>query len=202
MNNFAVRQVNSPYILFLNNDTKVISGEWLTAMLEHIQRNDIGAVGAKLLYPDNTVQHAGIIIGLGGIAGHSHKYYPDQSHGYAGRASVIQNVSAVTAACLLTKKELFENIGGFDEDLVQAFNDVDLCLKIREKGYQIIFTPYARLYHYESRTRGYEDSPEKRMRFSLERNLIRQKWGNLIDSGDPFYSPNLTKDREDFSIAV
>jgi GT2 family glycosyltransferase/2-polyprenyl-3-methyl-5-hydroxy-6-metoxy-1,4-benzoquinol methylase len=203
INNFAVAQVDSPYILFLNNDTEVISDEWLTTMLEHAQQTNVGAVGAKLLYPNNTIQHAGVIIGIIGnpaVGGHSHRYLPDEHPGYFGRASHIQEVSAITAACLLMKKEVFNEIGGFNEDLAIAFNDVDLCLKIREKGYLIIYTPYARLYHHESLSRGVEDTVEKQERFKTEVNYIREHWGSIIDKGDPYYNLNLTRDKEDFSL--
>jgi len=203
INNYAVSQLSSQYILFLNNDTEVISEDWLSAMLEHAQRNDVGAVGGKLLYPNGTVQHAGIIIGIIGdppIAAHSHRYFADDHPGYFGRLSLIQNVSAVTGACLLTQKEIFESVGGFDENIAVAFNDVDLCLKIREKGYLIIYTPYAKLFHHESLTRGYEDTPEKKRRFNEEAYYVRKRWGDIIDKGDPYYNENLTKDKTDFSI--
>lgn len=204
INNFAVNVVRSHYILFLNNDTEVISPEWLTALLEHAQRDDVGAVGAKLLYPNNTIQHAGVILGIVGhppVAGHSHRYFPGQHGGYCGRANIIQNVSAVTAACLLMKRELFIQIGGFEEELSVAFNDVDLCLKIRQRGYLIVYTPFAELYHYESLSRGSDDTPERKNRFRDEVLYIRRKWGNAIDGGDPYYNPNLTHEREDFSIS-
>ncbi len=206
INNYAVTQVDSPYILFLNNDTEVISGEWLSAMLEHAQRDGIGTVGAKLLYPNNLIQHAGVIMGITGtpgqkgVAGHSHKNLPANCNGYFLRSQIIGNYSAVTAACLMMRKNVFQEIGGFNEDLAIAFNDVDLCLKIRSAGYLIIYTPYSQLYHHESVSRGYENTPEKQARFSKEVRLIRDRWGTVIDSGDPYYSPNLTLEREDFSI--
>ncbi len=200
INNYAVAQTTSPYILFMNNDIEVISEDWLTAMLEHIQREGVGAVGAKLLYPDNTVQHAGVIIGIGGVAGHSHKHYSVKDHGYFGRMNIIQDVSAVTAACMLMKKDFFQKTGGFDEALAIAFNDVDLCLRIRQEGQLIVYTPYAQLYHHESMSRGYEDTPEKEQRFQQEIQFIRDRWGVVIDQGDPFYNPNLTLYREDYSL--
>ena len=208
INNYAVSQVDSEYILLLNNDTEVISEEWLTAMLEHVQRKEIGAVGAKLLYPNNTIQHAGVILGITGtpgkkgVAGHSHKYLPNTEHGYFFRPHLIQNLSAVTAACMMLRKAVFEEVGGFDENLSVAFNDVDLCLRIREKGYLIVYTPYAILYHHESLSRGYEDNPEKQTRFLKEVGYIREKWGHIIDKGDPYYNPNLTLEKEDFSIKL
>jgi glycosyltransferase involved in cell wall biosynthesis/ubiquinone/menaquinone biosynthesis C-methylase UbiE len=206
INNYAVDNVDAPYILFLNNDTEVISGEWLSAMLEHAQRGDVGTVGAKLLYPNNLIQHAGVILGITGtpgqkgVAGHSHKYLPDKFAGYFLRSQIIGNYSAVTAACLMMRKDVFKEIGGFNEDLAVAFNDVDLCMKIRSAGYLIVYTPYSQLYHHESLSRGYEDTPDKQVRFKHEVSLIREKWGGVIDNGDPYYNPNLTLEREDFSI--
>ena len=208
INNFAAKQLDSEYILFLNNDTEVISGEWLTAMLEHAQREDVGAVGCKLLYSNNTIQHAGVILGITGtpgqvgVAGHSHKHLPNAAHGYFGRPHIIHNVSAVTAACMMLRKDVFKEVGGFDENLAVAFNDVDLCLKIRDKGYLIVYTPYAELYHHESLSRGYEDTPEKQERFLKEVGYVREKWGEIIDEGDPYYNPNLTLSKEDFSIQI
>ena len=177
-------------------------------MLEHAQRKEVGAVGAKLLYPDNTIQHAGVILGITGtpgqkgVAGHSHKYLSDREYGFFLRPHLIQNLSAVTAACMMMRKEVFLEVNGFDENLKVAFNDVDLCLRIREKGYLVVYTPYANLYHYESLTRGYEDNPEKQARFLKEVQYIRQKWGYVIDKGDPYYNPNLTLEKEDFSIKI
>jgi GT2 family glycosyltransferase len=206
INNYAVSKVDSEFILFLNNDTEIITPEWLSAMLEHAQRREVGAVGAKLLYPNNTIQHAGVILGLGAgpqrVAGHSHKYLPDNLPGYYYRPHIVQNLSAVTAACMLTKKSLFEEVGGFDEiNLPIAFNDVDYCLKLREKGYLIVYTPYAVLYHHESISRGYEDTPEKQARFMREVEYMRKKWGDVLDT-DPYYNPNLTRVKEDFSIRI
>jgi len=206
INNFAVSKTESEYIVFLNNDTEVISGEWLSSMLEHAQRKEVGAVGAKLVYSNNTVQHAGIVIGIVGnppVGGHSHKHFPKTHPGYFGRIQHISDVSAVTAACMMIRKEVFEEVGGFDEEnLAIAFNDVDLCLKIRQKGYLIVYTPYAELYHHESLSRGYEDTPEKQARFVREVRYMREKWGKVIDKGDPYYSPNLTLENEDFSTRV
>ena len=205
INNFAVSKVDAGYLLFLNNDTEVISEEWLSAMLEHAQRREVGAVGAKLLYPNNTIQHAGIIIGIIGkppVAGHSHRYFPASHFGYCGRIQHVQNLSAVTAACMMVRKEVFEDVGGFDENLTVAFNDVDFCLKIREKDYLIVYTPYAELYHYESLSRGYDDKPEKKARFLKEVEYVRAKWEHVIDKGDSYYNPNLTLDKEDFSIKL
>ena len=197
INNFAVAQVDTEYILFLNNDTEVIASEWLTALLEHAQRKEVGAVGAKLLYPNNTIQHAGVILtGVIRIAGHAHRHLPASSHGYAGRASIIQNFSAVTAACMLTKKSVFEEMGGFDEiNLPVAYNDLDYCLKLRQKGYLIVYTPYAELYHHEYMSRGLEDTPEKLARALKELEYIKETWAKVLEN-DPYYNPLSKFDNE------
>jgi GT2 family glycosyltransferase len=198
--------VDSEFILFLNNATQVITSEWLSAMLEHAQRKEVGAVGAKLLYPNNTIQHAGVILGLRlgpyKVAGYSHKGMLNTLSGYYCRPHLIQNLSAVTVACMLTKKSLFEKVGGFDElNLPVAFNDIDYCLKLREKNYLIVYTPDAVLYHYESISKGYEDTPKKQARFLREVKYMREKWGDILDN-DPYYNPNLTKEKEDFSLNI
>lgn len=200
INNWAVRQSDGAYILLLNNDTKVISDGWLEAMLEHIQQECVGVVGAKLLFNDNTIQHAGVIMGLCGIAGHSHRFCSDVSLGYFGRTSVVQELSAVTGACLLTKRCLWDSVGGLDEKHFKiAFNDIDYCLKIRSLGYDVVYTPYAKLYHYESKSRGPEDTPEKQKRYLSECNMMVKRWGtNRIP--DPFYNVNLTLSAENFGI--
>ncbi|MFQ5721407.1 MAG: glycosyltransferase, partial [Candidatus Aminicenantales bacterium] len=193
INNFAVSQAKGEHILFLNNDIEVISKGWLKAMLEHSVRKEVGAVGAKLIFPNDTIQHAGTVLGLGGVAGHSHKHFPAQSNGYFGALNTIRNYSAVTAACLMTKKKIFEEVGGFDEvHLSVAFNDVDLCLKIRDKGYFIVYTPFAVLRHYESSSRGYDLNPDEIL-------YMKNKWGKILFH-DPYYNPNLTFDSEDFSL--
>lgn len=203
INNFAVESTDAEYVLFLNNDTEVINNEWLSAMLEFAQREDVGAVGAKLLYPDETIQHAGILIGMKqGIADHSHRHFPHSSNGYFGRINSIQNFSAVTAACMMMRREVFEGVGGFTEIITVAFNDVDLCLKIREKGYLIVYTPYAELYHYESASRGLEDTPEKLARANQEKEFMKTRWKHILDAGDPYYNPNLSLSNTDFSIKV
>lgn len=200
INNFAANQADGELLLFLNNDTEVISNEWLEAMIEHTVRPEIGAVGARLLYPNNTVQHAGVILGIGGIADHSHKHFSDQHSGYFGRAKAIQNVSAVTGACLMVRKSIFTELGGFNEkDLAIAYNDIDFCLRIRQKGLLNIYTPYAELYHYESLSRGYEKTSEKALRFQREREYMLKNWKEILQS-DPYYNPNLTLEKEDFSI--
>ncbi len=200
INNYAVSKANSEFLVLLNNDTEVISPDWIEEMLGFGQREDVGAVGALLYYSNDTVQHAGIIIGIKGVAGHSHKYYTKDSGGYFGRLKTVQNVSAVTGACMMTKKSIFEEIGGFDENMSHAFNDVDYCLKMREKGYLVIYTPYAELHHHESLSRGYEVIEEQKERFEKEIRYFKKKWENVLDAGDPYYNPNLTIDREDFSV--
>ena len=195
INNFAVTKAKGKHILFLNNDIEVICKGWLKAMLEHSMRKEIGAVGAKLIFPNNTIQHAGTVLGLGGLAGHSHKHFPADSNGYFGALNTIRNYSAITAACMMTRKEVFEEVGRFDEiKLSVAFNDVDLCLKIRKKGYLIVYTPYAALYHYESKSRGYDLNPNEIL-------FMKNKWNKILPS-DPYYNPNLTLDSEDFRIDI
>ena len=202
VNNLAAGHAKGEQLLFLNNDTEVISSDWIEAMLEFALRNDVGAVGAKLLYPDATLQHAGVILGIGGVAGHSHKYFPTNSFGYFGRLVIPQNLSAVTAACIMISRKVFEEAGGFDEGYALAFNDVDLCLKIRSLGKLIVWTPHAELYHYESKSRGYEDTPEKQTRFKGEIDRFQARWGKVLSQGDPYYSPNLSLIKEDFSLRM
>jgi GT2 family glycosyltransferase len=203
INNFAVEQATGDYVLFLNNDTEVITPEWMENMLMYAQRQDVAAVGAKLYYADNTIQHAGIVLGLGAhrAAGHTHYKAPQQHLGYMGRLCYAQDVSAVTAACLLVKKSLFDEVGGFDESFTVAFNDVDLCMKFRDKGYLNIFTPFAEMYHYESKTRGMEEG-EKLRRFEREVAAFRGKWKKDLDAGDPYYNPNFTLDAADYSLKM
>ena len=202
LNNFAVQQILADYFLFLNNDTKVITPEWLEELMGPARRSEVGAVGCLLCYGNNTVQHGGVIIGIGGIAGHAHKHFFCDEHGYFGRLHVVQNLSAVTAACMLVHKSVFDEVGGFTEELSHAFNDVDLCLKIREKGYLIIYTPFARLYHYESISRGFENSSGKRERFIRELKYMQERWHDELKKGDPYYNPNLSLQREDFSLKI
>lgn len=202
INNYAVNQVNSEYIIFLNNDTEVISCDWIENMLEFAQRKDVGATGALLYYPNETIQHAGIIVGLGGIGGHPFLCLKRGSSGYKGRAKIAQNLSAVTAACMLVRRKVFQEAGGFDEGFSHAFNDVDLCMKIRRCGYLVVFTPFAELYHYESITRGKDNTPEKQDRFQGEIKRFRQKWESILEEGDPYYNPNLTLEKDDFSIRI
>jgi len=202
INNYAVSQIETDHLLFLNNDTEIINANWITSMLEHAQRREVGAVGAKLYYPNDTIQHAGVIVGLGGVAGHSHKHFSKDASGYFYRPHIIQNLSAVTGACMMMRSEIFAEVDGFDERYSHAFNDIDLCLKIRERGYLIIYTPYAELYHHESLTRGYEGAPEKLKRFQKEIKLFKEKWGHILERVDIYYNPNLTLNREDFSLKI
>lgn len=202
INNFAVEKAKGDVVLFLNNDIEAIEKGWFEAMVEHIERDEIGAVGAKLSYPDFTLQHAGVILGINGVASHGHKHLPSNTPGYFMRANAIQNLSACTAACLMVKKEAFKKAGGFDEkNLKIAFNDIDLCLKIREQGNLISYTPFAHLIHHESKSRGFEDTPQKIERFRSEVNFMRLKWGEKLFF-DPYYNINLTLKKEDFSIKL
>ncbi len=201
LNNGAVELAKGSVIGLINNDIEVISADWLTEMVSHALRPEIGAVGAKLWYPDNTLQHGGVVLGLGGCAGHSHAQFPKGNPGYFGRLDLVSNYSAVTAACLLIEKSIYQEVGGLNEDdLKIAFNDVDFCLKVRKAGYWNVWTPHAELYHHESATRGEEDTPEKQARFNSEVEYMKEKWGNWLEH-DPAYSPNLTFNYEDFSYA-
>ena len=201
INNHAVTQSKGPYLLFLNNDTEIITPDWIEAMVEYAQRPTIGAVGAMLLYPDGSVQHAGVVIGLGGVAGHSHKYYPGDAPGYFSALKTVNNYSAVTGACLMVRRNVFDNVGGFDEKLTHAFNDVDFCLKLRQAGYQNVYLPHVQLYHHESKSRGYETTAEKQIRFEREINTMLARWKTDV-TPDPCYSPNLTLEHENFSIRL
>lgn len=202
INNFAVSYANGEYLVFLNNDTQIITKDWLEEMLMYAQRADVGAVGAKLYYADNTIQHAGIVLGLGAhrTAGHIFYRTPKENVGYMGRLYYAQNLSAVTAACMMVSKKVWNEIDGFDESFEVAFNDVDLCMRIRKAGYLIVWTPYAELYHYESKSRGPEDTPEKKKRFEGEVRHFQQRWAKELAAGDPYYNPNFSLDREDFSL--
>ncbi|HXM43484.1 MAG TPA: glycosyltransferase [Bryobacteraceae bacterium] len=199
MNNAAARTAASPYVLFLNDDTAVISAEWLTAMLEHAQRSEVGAVGAQLWYPNNLIQHAGVVMGMGGNCSHAFKGVPAElQHCYFGFPNLIRNCSAVTGACLLVAREKFFEAGAFDEvNLAVAFQDVDLCLKLLELGYRNVYTPYAKLYHYESATKTEKDKiPDP-----MEDAFMKRKWARYI-ADDPYYNPNLARQKEDFSLAI
>ena len=201
LNNSAVSHARGEFIGFINNDIEVISPEWLSEMVSIALQPGVGAVGAKLLYPDGSIQHAGVVLGIGGVGNHAFKRFPGDHPGYFGRAEIVSSYSAVTAACMVISKEVFRNVGGFDEDnLAIAFNDVDLCLKVRESGYRNVWTPYAKLLHHESASRGYEDSVTKQARFAAEVRYMQERWGELLLE-DPAYSPNLTLEHEDFSLA-
>ena len=201
LNNRAIKeQAKGEYVLLLNNDVEVINPDWLTEMVGCAAEEGVGCVGARLWYPDGRLQHAGIIL-VCGVAGHSHKYLPRGHHGYMGRAVLSQDMIAVTAACLLVKRNIYWEVGGFDEGLAVAFNDVDFCLRVHKAGYRNHFTPYAELIHHESVTRGYEDSPEKQKRFRLEIEKMQTRWPILLSHDDPYYNPNLTASAEDFSLA-
>lgn len=200
VNNFAAAQARGELLLFLNNDTEFITADALEELVRWGQWPGVGAVGAKLYYADETIQHAGLVIGMGGVAGHSHLGYPREAPGYMQRLRYVQNVSAVTGACLLVPRRVFDEVGGFDEGFVLAFNDVDLCLAILTGGYRIVWTPHAELYHWESKTRGYEDTPEKLARFRRECELFHAKWGEFLQRGDPYYNPHFRLDRSDFAL--
>ncbi len=202
INNDAINLARGEIVLFLNNDIKVISPDWIESMLQHAICENVGCVGAKLYYENNTVQHAGIVIGLCGIAGHPFRGFSRGSHGHKGRLNVIQNVSAVTGACLMMRKSVFNEVGGFDERYPLAFNDVDLCMKIRQRDYLVVYTPYSELYHCESKSRGYENTSEKLKRFEMEAQLFREKWSAELQKGDPYYNKNLTLKREDYTPDV
>jgi glycosyltransferase involved in cell wall biosynthesis len=201
LNNTAVEQARGEYVGLINNDIEVISPEWLDEMIGLAMQSGVGAVGASLWYPNDTLQHGGVIIGLGGVANHAHKNLPRNRAGYFGRAQMIQTFSAVTAACLVIKKTIYQEVGGLNEtNLKVAFNDVDFCLRVREAGYRNVWTPYAELYHHESATRGLDDTSEKQARFIEEVLYMKERWGELLKT-DPAYSPNLTLKHEDFSYA-
>lgn len=194
INNLAAGKADGEYIVFLNNDTEIIADNWLEELLMYAEREDVGAVGAKLYFNDNTVQHGGVIIDFSPskIAGHSHYKELRENPGYMGKMYYAQNVSAVTAACMMVKKELFFNVGGFDEEFKVAFNDVDLCMKLRDSSKLIVFNPYCELYHYESKSRGLEQTAEQKARFDSECELFREKWGCVLAKGDPYYNPNFS----------
>lgn len=204
VNNLGVSKAAGEYILLLNNDTEVITVNWMEELLMYAQREDVGAVGAKLYYENKTIQHAGVVLGLGAhrTAGHTHYKQPRQNLGYMGRLCYAQNVSAVTGACLMVKKRLYEEAGGLEEAFAVSLNDVDFCLKLRRMGLLNVFTPFAELYHYESISRGLDDTGEKAKRYQEESDLFRKKWKEVLEKGDPYYNPNFSLDRSDFSLNV
>lgn len=200
INNFAAKEAKGEYLLFLNNDVEILTPDWMEEMLQNCQQENVAAVGAKLYYPDDTIQHAGVVLGLGGIAGHIMCRASKEDPGYFGRMISVQEISAVTAACMMVKKSDFDAVGGLDETFQVAFNDIDLCMKFRAAGKKIIFTPYAELYHYESKSRGLEDTPEKQFRFDKEVKRFQEKWAQQLEMGDPYYSPNLSVTEGDCSL--
>lgn len=200
INNFAVKEAKGDYLLFLNNDIQVITPGWMEAMLSNCQRPEVGIVGGKLYYPDDTIQHAGIIMGIGGIAGHAFLGMKRSRTGYLHKASLQMDYSAVTAACMMMKHEVFLKIGGFEEKLTVAFNDVDLCLRTGQEGYLVVYNPHVEMYHYESKSRGTEDSKEKVRRFQSEIEFMRSRWIGLLKEGDPYYNKNLTLSKWNYSL--
>jgi GT2 family glycosyltransferase len=200
INNWAVQRCDGDVIGLVNNDTEVITAGWLEEMVSQAVRPDVGAVGAMLYYPNDTIQHAGIVLGVHGVAAHAYAGRVRQYPGQCGRARVAQSVSAVTAACLLVRREVFAEVGGLDESLAVAFNDVDFCLRVAAAGYRNVWTPFAELYHHESATRGAEDSPAKLARFNREVDRMTARWGDLLRQ-DPYYNPNLTVTGDAFDLA-
>ena len=204
INNLGVEKTDGEYILLLNNDTQVITVNWMEELLMYAQREDVGAVGGKLFYANKTIQHAGVVIGLGAhrTAGHTHYGQSRENLGYMGRLCYTQNVTAVTGACLMVKKELFAKVGGLDTGFAVSLNDVDFCLKLRKAGYLNVFTPFAELYHFESISRGLDDSGEKAKRYNKESEVFRDKWKEELAKGDPYYNPNFSLDRSDYSLKI
>lgn len=200
INNYGASFAKGEYLLLLNNDTEIINPDCLEELLGYCMRKDVGAVGARLYYEDDTIQHAGVVIGFGGIAGHCFVQQKRGTTGYCHRIICAQDYSAVTAACMMVKKSAFDAVGGLSEELAVAFNDIDFCMKLRKAGYLIVYNPYAELYHYESKSRGLEDTPEKVARFNKEIATFEKKWPEILKNGDPYYNPNLTLKSQDFSL--
>lgn len=200
INNFGRGFAKGEYLLFLNNDVEVITPDWMQEMLMYAQRKDVGAVGAKLYYPDDTIQHAGVVVGILGTAGHIHYRFDKSNLGYMGRLYYAQDFSAVTAACMMMSASAFDEVGGFDERFVVAYNDVDLCLRVRQSGKLVVFTPFAELYHYESKTRGDDRDKKNKDRFKQEQKLFISTWKEFLDRGDPYFNPNFSLEREDFYL--
>jgi GT2 family glycosyltransferase len=201
LNNEAARATAAPYVLLLNNDTEVIAPDWIEAMLGQARRPAVGAVGALLLYPDGTVQHGGVVLGILGLAGHAHRFLPGNTDGYGGALQLDTNYLAVTGACLMVEKRKYFQVGGLDESLAVSYNDVDLCLNLHRAGYRNVFVPRAKLYHYESKSRGGDDTPAKVARAMEEVETIRKRWPEWA-ARDPYYNPNLTVDAEDFGLRL
>ncbi len=200
INNFAARSCGGDLLLFLNNDMEAINRDWLERLLEHALRPEVGVVGARLYYPDDTVQHAGVIVSNRYGPSHYQRFFARSSAGYADRLAVVQNLAAVTGACLMIRRPLFEAVGGFDECFPLTYNDIDLCLKARQRGHAVLWTPHAELYHYESATRGSTDTPEKQARDQYDMQIFRWKWGDFLGPEDAYYNPNLTVRGEDCSL--
>lgn len=200
INNFGVEHAKGDYILLLNNDTEIINPDCLKEMLGYCMREDVGIVGARLYYPDNTIQHAGVVLGFGGMAGHTFIGCSRYDNGYFSRIICAQDYSAVTAACMMTKKSIYEEVGGLTEEFKVAFNDIDFCMKVRDKGYLIVYNPAVELYHYESKSRGLEDTDEKVERFNSEVNRFLERWDKQLKAGDPYYNVNLSLNRSDFGL--
>lgn len=200
INNFGVTFAKGEYLLFLNNDTEPIEPRFIEEMLGLCQRDDVGIVGARLLYQDDTIQHAGVVVGFGGIAGHTFIGLHKAENSYFHRAMSTQDYSAVTAACMMSKKSIFQQVGGFTEELAVAFNDIDYCMKVRAAGKLVVYNPYALLYHYESKSRGLEDTPEKIARFNREIRIFADRWPEILEKGDPYYNPNLTLRKSNFAL--
>ena len=192
INNYGARFCDGKYLLLLNNDTSVITPDWIQEMLMYAQRSDVGAVGAMLYYPNETIQHAGVCLGMGGVAGHFFDSDKKGSLGYMGRLLYPQNMSAVTAACMMLRREVWETVGGLDEGFAVAYNDTDLCMRIRKKGWLIVWTPFAELYHYESKSRGLDDTADKQNRFNNEVSRFKKRWAKELEIGDPYFNPNLS----------
>lgn len=200
INNFGVQYAKGKYLLLLNNDTEMINDDCIEELLGYCTRSDVGIVGARLYYEDDTIQHAGVVIGFGGIAGHCFVQQPRGNTGYCHRIICAQDYSAVTAACMMVKRSVFEEVGGLTEELAVAFNDIDFCMKVRQKGYLVVYNPYAELYHYESKSRGLEDTPEKQERFHKEIQTFETRWPEILKNGDPYYNPNLSLETQNFSL--
>lgn len=200
LNNFGFTFAKGDYILCLNNDITVITADWLERLVGQCQRKNVGVVGVRLYYPDDTIQHAGVIVGIGGVAGSLFVGMPRERSGYLRKAILQQDLSAVTAACMMVKRSAWEAAGGFDEGLAVAFNDIDFCLKVRKAGYLVVYEPNVEMYHYESKSRGYEDTPEKQARFKKEIDYMQARWKDILQEGDPYFNPNFSYNTCDYSL--
>ena len=201
--NYGVAHASGDYLLLLNNDTRMINSDAISEMMGFVRRDDVGAVGARLYYANNTVQHAGLILGLGGVANSQFLFSGREQVGYFYRSTCVQDLSAVTGACLLTKRKIFDSVGGFNENLAVAFNDVDYCLKLREKGFLCVYTPFSEWYHLESVSRGVDaEDEEKSHRIARETDIFMERWGELVKKGDPYYNKNLSLTKFDYSFRI